>query len=79
MGHMKTWWIFGFEWWGDLRPAEMSTSDGRVFQPWILGLWIQSIPGLREWLSHNSSQLLLDALRAEIAIVRLAKKKVNKK
>jgi hypothetical protein len=41
MGNMKTWWIFGCEWWGDLRPAKMWTKDGRCFVPVVLGLWIR--------------------------------------
>ncbi len=40
MGHMKTWWIFGFERWGGLRPEKMWTKDGRCFRPLILGLWV---------------------------------------
>lgn len=39
MGHMRTWWIFGFERWGGLRPAMMMTKDGVKFVPLFLGLW----------------------------------------
>ena len=42
MGHMKTWWIFGFERWGGLRPAEMTTATGTRYIPFILGLWIKA-------------------------------------
>ncbi len=41
MGHMKTWWIFGFEWWGGLRPAEMTTGKGKRYIPLLLGLWLR--------------------------------------
>ena len=39
MGHMKIWWIFGFERWGGLRPAEMTTRDGARYVPLCCGLW----------------------------------------
>jgi hypothetical protein len=41
MGNMKTWWIFGFEPWGGLRPAKMWTAGGRCFRPVMWGLWIR--------------------------------------
>jgi hypothetical protein len=41
MGHMRTFWIFGFEWWGCMRPAQMTTADGRRFVPLFWGLWIR--------------------------------------
>lgn len=41
MGNMKRWFIFGFEWWGGLRPSEMTTADGKKLIPLILGIWIQ--------------------------------------
>jgi len=41
MGHMKAWWILGFEWWGKLRPAEMITAGGRRFVPLFWGLWLR--------------------------------------
>lgn len=37
MGKMKTFWIFGFERWGSLRPAKMWTIDGRCFSSAYLG------------------------------------------
>ena len=41
MGNMKTFWIFGFERWGGLKPAEMQTVNGDRFIPVIFGLWIR--------------------------------------
>jgi hypothetical protein len=41
MGNMKTWWIFGFEYWGSLRPAEMTTAKGVRYIPLFLGLWLR--------------------------------------
>ena len=42
MGRMKTFGLlFGFEWWGRLRPAEMTTPDGQRLVPLFLGLWIR--------------------------------------
>ena len=41
MGFMKTWWIFGFERCGKLRPAEMETADGIRYVPLCYGLWLQ--------------------------------------
>jgi hypothetical protein len=41
MGNMKTWWIFGFERWGDLRPAEMTTAKGVRYIPLFRGLWLR--------------------------------------
>jgi hypothetical protein len=41
MGNMKFWWIFGFEWWGGLMPAEMTTAKGVRYVPLILGLWLK--------------------------------------
>lgn len=40
MGNMKIFWIFGFERWGSLRPAQMM-KNGHVFIPLVLGLWIR--------------------------------------
>lgn len=40
MGSMKTFWIFGFERWGGLRPISME-KNGKVFIPLFLGLWIR--------------------------------------
>lgn len=42
MGHMKYWFIFGFEWWGAIRPASMKRKDGAVYKPLFLGLWIKN-------------------------------------
>ncbi len=39
MGNMKTWWIFGYEPWGNLRPASMTTKDGRKYIPLFWGIW----------------------------------------
>lgn len=41
MGNMKIFWIFGFERWGDLRPAVCWMNDGRNFIPVIFGIWIR--------------------------------------
>ena len=41
MGNMKFWWIFGFEWWGGLMPAEMTTAKGVRYVPLALGLWLK--------------------------------------
>lgn len=38
---MKTWWIFGFQWWSVMRPAKMWMRDGRCYVPLFLGLWIR--------------------------------------
>ena len=38
---MKFFWIFGFEWWGDLRPAEMRTSKGDRYVPLFFGIWLR--------------------------------------
>ncbi len=43
MGHMKTWWLFGFEWWGGLRPAEMTTKKGMRYVPLFWGLWLRQV------------------------------------
>ena len=42
MGHMKTWWIFGFEPWFGMHPASMTTAKGDKFIPLFWGLWIRS-------------------------------------
>lgn len=36
---MKFWWIFGFQWWGNMRPAAMVTKEGKMYIPWFLGIW----------------------------------------
>jgi hypothetical protein len=41
MGHMKTWWVFGFEWWGTMKPAGMTTAEGITYIPLFCGLWIR--------------------------------------
>jgi len=43
MDNMKRFWIFGFERWGRLRPAEMTTADGVRLVPLALGVWIRRI------------------------------------
>lgn len=45
MGHMKYWSIFGFEWWGAMRPASMKRKDGIVYRPLFLGVWIKKPQG----------------------------------
>jgi hypothetical protein len=40
MGRMKTWWIFGFEWWGNVKPFQM-TKNNIVYKPLFLGLWFR--------------------------------------
>lgn len=42
MGNIRTWWVFGFEWWGSLRPAEMITTDDRRYIPLFWGLWLRA-------------------------------------
>lgn len=42
MGHMRTWWIFGFERWGGLRPAAMRKANGKKFVPLFWGLWVRT-------------------------------------
>ena len=39
MGHMLFWWKFGFEWWGTMRPAQMTTPNGKIYKPLFLGIW----------------------------------------
>jgi hypothetical protein len=41
MGHMRTFLggRLGFEWWGAMRPAEMTTAAGVRYIPILLGLW----------------------------------------
>jgi len=41
MGNFKTFWIFGFEWWGGLRPEKMWDRRGRCFRPLFGGIWIR--------------------------------------
>lgn len=41
MGHMRTWWIFGFEWWGAAKPYRMWTRAGQCYMPLVLGMWIR--------------------------------------
>ncbi len=43
MGHMKTWWVFGFERWGGLRPTEMITKKGVRYVPLFWGLWLRQV------------------------------------
>lgn len=38
---MLTWWIFGFQWWGAMRPACMWTKAGKYYEPLEFGLWIR--------------------------------------
>lgn len=42
---MKTWSIFGFQWWGAMRPAYMWTKDGKCYMPIEFGLWVR-VPSL---------------------------------
>ena len=41
MGHMRTWWIFGYEWWYGLKPMNMRTKEGIKYIPLFLGIWIR--------------------------------------
>jgi hypothetical protein len=43
MGNMKFFWLFGFEWWGGLRPAEMTTAKGVTYVPLFWGLWVKRL------------------------------------
>jgi hypothetical protein len=45
MGNFKSWWIFGFERWGGLRPASVTTKKGVVFIPLFWGLWLRKAKG----------------------------------
>ena len=47
MGNMKTWWIFGFEWWGGLMPAKMWDPRGKCYTPLWWGFWVRSPKGDR--------------------------------
>lgn len=40
MGNMKTLLIFGFERWGNLKPACMY-QENKCYKPLFLGLWIK--------------------------------------
>jgi hypothetical protein len=40
MGHMKFWWIFGYERWGEVKPCQMEINS-IVYKPLFLGLWIR--------------------------------------
>ena len=42
MGHMKYWWIFGFEWWGAMRPDTMQRKNGDVYKSLFLGIWVKT-------------------------------------
>lgn len=46
MGKMRTWWIFGFEWWGKYKPASMTKPDKNnemiCYKPLIFGVWIKT-------------------------------------
>jgi len=39
---MKTY-FFGFEWWGSLRPAEMTTPQGVRYVPVLFGVWLRKV------------------------------------
>jgi hypothetical protein len=41
MGHMRYWWIFGFEIWGKVRPERMWRNNGDEYTPLFLGIWIR--------------------------------------
>jgi hypothetical protein len=41
MGNMKTWLIFGFRWWGGLRPSKKWKVTGECYKPLVFGLWIR--------------------------------------
>lgn len=45
MGHMKYWWIFGFEWWGTMKPESMLRRIGEneyiEYRTLFLGLWVR--------------------------------------
>jgi hypothetical protein len=41
MGSMKTFFIFGFERWGNLKPSKMWLGKGKCYCPLFLGIWIR--------------------------------------
>lgn len=41
MGNMKTWFIFGYEKWGGLKPSYCLSPDGKCLKPLFFGLWIK--------------------------------------
>jgi hypothetical protein len=41
MGNLKIWFIFGFEKWGNLKPAYHVNDKGICFKPLCFGLWIR--------------------------------------
>jgi len=43
MGNMKTFFIFGYERWGGLRPDRMWTKDGRCYIPLFFGIWVSKL------------------------------------
>jgi hypothetical protein len=45
MGNMKTWFIFGFEKWGGLKPAYCIDNKGNKLKPLFWGIWIKSTKG----------------------------------
>jgi hypothetical protein len=51
MSKMKTWWLFGFQRWGGLRPVAMWFPDGRCFRPLFLGVWIRAND---DWSQYTS-------------------------
>lgn len=32
---------FGIEQWGAMKPAQMTTADGRIFRPFVFGIWLR--------------------------------------
>ena len=42
MGHMRYWWIFGFEPWGLMPPDSMQRRDGTVYKSLFWGIWIKT-------------------------------------
>jgi hypothetical protein len=43
MGNLKTWFIFGYEKWGNLKPAYVCRDDGKCLKPLFFGVWIRCV------------------------------------
>ena len=43
MGNMKTFWIFGYMYWGKSRPGKCWDKRGRCWIPIVRGLWVLHI------------------------------------
>jgi hypothetical protein len=41
MKPMKTWWIFGFQRWGKLRPERTWRPNGKCYKSLAFGVWLR--------------------------------------